>query len=188
MKHKILAFGASSSRQSINKRFATYAAQQVPDSEVRILDLNDFEMPIYSIDRERESGIPQPAHAFKQAIQEADGIIISFAEHNGSYTAAFKNIMDWTSRIKKDLWENKPMLLLATSPGKRGGKSVLEQALRRIEFVNDNTVVGFSLPSFHQSFNDESGIVDAELAAAFNNQFELFLESLNTPVQASNRV
>lgn len=188
MKHKILAFGASSSRQSINKRFATYVAQQVPNSEVRVLDLNDFEMPIYSIDRERETGIPQPAHDFKQAIQEADGIIISFAEHNGSYTVAYKNITDWVSRIKKDVWENKPMLLLATSPGKRGGKSVLEHAHKRIQFANSNTAVAFSLPSFHQSFNDESGIVDTELAAAFVPQFDLFLEALSTPVQTTNEL
>ena len=54
----ILAFGASNSKQSINKKLAKFAADQVADAAVQFLDLNDFEMPIYSIDRQNESGIP----------------------------------------------------------------------------------------------------------------------------------
>ncbi|MEO0877483.1 MAG: NAD(P)H-dependent oxidoreductase, partial [Bacteroidota bacterium] len=66
MKKKILAFGASNSRNSINKQLASYAAGQLTDATITLLDLNDFEMPIYSIDREKESGIPQLAEQFKQ--------------------------------------------------------------------------------------------------------------------------
>jgi chromate reductase len=94
---KVLAFGASNSKQSINQQLATWAANQIEDIELKTIDLNDFEMPIYSIDRENTSGIPQQAHNFKRLIMETDGIIISFAEHNGSFSAAYKNITDWTS-------------------------------------------------------------------------------------------
>ena len=103
---KIVAFGASSSSNSINKRLATYAAQQIQNSNVVILDLNNFEMPIYSEDFERLNGIPKEAYDFKEIIKEVDGIIISFAEHNGAYTAAFKNIFDWISRIDKIVWHD----------------------------------------------------------------------------------
>ena len=81
---KIIAFGASSSIHSINKKFATYAAYCVPNAQVTILDLNDYEMPIFSVDRQNNDGIPQPAHDFKDLIMSSDGIIISFAEHNRS--------------------------------------------------------------------------------------------------------
>ena len=97
---KILAFGASNSSTSINKQLATYTAGQMTGADVTILDLNDFEMPIYSIDREKAGGIPSLAHDFKAEVKKADKIIISFAEHNGGYSAAFKNIMDWMSRIE----------------------------------------------------------------------------------------
>nr|WP_305814469.1 hypothetical protein [Photobacterium leiognathi] len=40
-------------QQSINRALVTYAASQVNADEVEILDLNDFEMAIYSIDREK---------------------------------------------------------------------------------------------------------------------------------------
>ena len=76
---KIVAFGASSSRNSINKKLATYAADQVGEVDVNLLDLNDFEMPIFSVDRENESGIPQLAKDFKAILHSADALIISFA-------------------------------------------------------------------------------------------------------------
>ena len=47
---KILAFGASNSINSINKRLASYTAKMISPVESVIIDLNDFEMPIYSED------------------------------------------------------------------------------------------------------------------------------------------
>ena len=85
----IVAFGASSSKTSINKELASYAASLVPKSHTNIIDLIDYEMPIYSIDRDNESGIPKLAYKFKEELKNSDGIIISFAEHNGVYSAAF---------------------------------------------------------------------------------------------------
>ena len=55
----IVAFGASSSKTSINKELASYAASLVPKSRANIIDLIDYEMPIYSIDRDKETCIPK---------------------------------------------------------------------------------------------------------------------------------
>ena len=38
----ILAFAGSNSKNSINKRLATYAAQQMENVDTTIIDLNDF--------------------------------------------------------------------------------------------------------------------------------------------------
>ena len=181
MAKKILAFGASSSKKSINKQFATYAANQVAGGEVNLVDLNDFEMPIYSIDRELENGFPEEVKQFAKHIEEADGIVVSFAEHNGCYSAAFKNIFDWTSRYQKGVWLDRPMLLLSTSPGPRGAKTILEIAANKFKFMNKNTLAAFSLPSFGQNFSEE-GIKDAELAAAFKAQLEIFTKAMETVV------
>ncbi len=164
MTYKILAFGASSSRKSINKQFAIYAANQVEDAEVQILDLNDFEMPIFSVDRQNKNGIHPLAIDFKKYIAECDGIIISLAEHNGAYSAAFKNIFDWISRIEKNVWEDKPMLLLSTSPGGRGGSTVLSIAVDKFRRMNEQVVAGISLPYFHKNFSTEEGVIDPDLA------------------------
>ena len=157
---KIVAFGASSSKTSINKKFASHTAGMLENCAINILDLNDFETEIYSVDKEAESGIPKIIHSFIDRINEADGIIISFAEHNGSYTAAFKNIYDWCSRVDGQIIKNKPALFLATSPGARGGMSVLDAAKARFGYQNENLIATFSLPSFYDNFSDSDGVLN----------------------------
>ena len=119
---RVIALGASNSKNSINKQFADWAAHKVKDAEVELIDLNSYEMPLYSPDLERENGIPEVAKVLKSKLDSADGFIISLAEHNGNYTAAFKNVQDWLSRIEREVWGNKPTLLMAAAPGKMGGK------------------------------------------------------------------
>jgi NAD(P)H-dependent FMN reductase len=165
MPYKLLVMGASSSRNSINRTLAIWAAEQM-DAQMETVDLNDFEMPIYSEDRQAESGIPQLARDFKNKINACDGIVVSFAEHNGSYTAAFKNIIDWVSVVEKDLWSNKPMLLMATSPGARGGKTLLELAVADFPRRAGQVCAHFSLPSFYKNFKE--GIHEHSLKKAFD--------------------
>lgn len=161
----ILAFAASSYSGSINRKLVTYVTSYFNEDEVEVLDLNDYEMPIYSMDRELEGGIPRLANVFSNKIRLADLIIISFAEHNGSYSVAFKNIFDWISRIPdQKVWHEKPMFLMATSPGSRGGKSVLETAKVRFPYNGGNILDTFSLPNFNENFNKEKGITNQELS------------------------
>ena len=176
MRKKIIAFAASSSSRSINKQLVSYAASLLADVEAEILDLNDYELPLFSVDREDQLGQPDLAQAFLQKIENCDGIIISFAEHNGCYSAAYKNIFDWASRIKPKVYQDKPMLLLATSPGGRGGKSVLELALSQIPRFGGQVKASFSVPLFAENFDADSGTIsnakiDAQLRAAVDCLF-----------------
>ena len=55
----ILAFAASNHSNSINRKLVEHAARVfkadvLPDAVIETLDLNDFEMPIYSQAREKE--------------------------------------------------------------------------------------------------------------------------------------
>lgn len=150
---KVLAFAASNSRQSINKQLATYASSLVTHAEIQVLDLNDYEMPIYSTDREEATGIPQAAHDFFTQIGDADALLVSFAEYNGSYTAAYKNIFDWASRIDKKVFQNKPMIMLSTSPGPGGAQSVLSSATHSVGFFGGQLKGSLSVPSFYENFD-----------------------------------
>jgi chromate reductase len=171
---KILAFGASTSSTSINRQLANYAAGQIPDAEVTELDLNQFDLPIYSSDEEEKNGIPADAQAFKEMISSHDGIILSMAEHNGSYSAAFKNLYDWTSRIDQKVWADKPMLLLSSSPGGRGGATVLEAAKATFPRMGADLKATFSLPSFYDNFSPDKGITNPELSTDFTKALHSF--------------
>lgn len=176
---KILAFGASNSRSSINQQLAKFTAHQLKNVEVTILDLNDFEMPIYGIDKEKESGIPEKAQNFIDLLESHDGMIISLAEHNGNYTVAFKNVQDWASRLKKKMWGGIPIFLLSTSPGGRGGANVMNVALQLMPRMGAEVVAHFSLPLFKDHFSEE-GITNQELKLEFEKQLSLFEKLLST--------
>lgn len=171
---KIIAFGASSSKNSINKQLANYVANQFQNANIDLLDLNDYEMPLYSVDKEKNQGIPELAKAFFAKLGNADLILISFAEHNGAYSTAFKNIFDWISRIDGNTFQGKQMLLLATSPGPRGGSTVLEIAKNRFPFQGGIVKGSFSLPNFNNNFDAEKGITNLE----FKNQLTEIIESI----------
>lgn len=165
----ILSFGASTSSTSINQQFAHWASHQF-EGTINMLDLNDFEMPIYSIDREKDHGIPEEAEHFLDIIGQADLLVISMAEHNGNFTAAFKNLFDWASRANVNVFQDKPLFLLSTSPGGFGGGNSMQAALTRFPKHGANILAHFSLPSFNANF--EQGITNNELKASFEEQLE----------------
>ncbi len=82
-----------------------------------------------------------------------DGIILSLAEHNGAYTAAFKNLFDWMSRIDSKVYQNKPMLILATSPGPGGAANVLAAAASSAPHFSADLKASLSVPSFYENFD-----------------------------------
>ncbi|MGF1685020.1 NADPH-dependent FMN reductase [Photobacterium minamisatsumaniensis] len=152
---KVIAFAASSSSTSINKQLVTYAASLLEGADVEVLDLNDYELPLFSQDKEQELGQPELAKAFLAKIQSATAVVVSFAEHNGSYSAAYKNLFDWCSRIQPKVYQDKKMVLLATSPGARGGQGVLAAASSAMPFFGADVKASVSVPSFFDNFNSE---------------------------------
>lgn len=173
----IVALGGSNSKTSINKKLAQYAANMVEGASVTTLDLNDFDIPMYGIDYEQANGIPEDAKKMNNLIANADGLVVSLAEHNGAYSAAFKSVFDWMSRINKEVWHNKPMLLMATSPGARGGASVLTLAKGSFPHLGGNIVADFSLPSFQNNFENDR-IINEELQEQLATEVQKLTKSL----------
>lgn len=163
---KITAFAGSNSSTSINKKLVTYVASLFENAEVEILDLNDYELPLFGVDIEAKIGKPELATQFLQKIGNSDLVLVSLAEHNGNFSVAFKNIFDWASRQEKNVFQGKDMLLMATSPGGRGGASVLEIAKNSFPRYGANIVATFSLPVFYENFDvDTNKISNTELNA-----------------------
>ncbi len=173
----ILAFAATSSTKSINNHLVRYAASQLEDAETEILNINDYELPLFSEDREGQLGQPELAKEFLDKIGNSDAMIISFAEHNGSYTVAYKNIFDWASRINSKVFQNKPMVLLATSPEPGGASSVLASATASAPYFDGVVKASLSVPSFYDNFDIEQGRItndeiNSQLLTAINSLLE----------------
>lgn len=173
---KILAFAASNSKHSINKQLVTYACTLLSEHETEVLDLNDYALPLFSEDKEKELGTPELAQAFYHKITAADAVVISFAEHNGVYTAAFKNLFDWVSRINQKVYQHKPMVLLATSPGKGGAKNVLNLAETATPHFAGDVKAVLSIPSFYDNFDIEK----QQLLGEYNDKLLNIISKLLT--------
>ncbi|RTY95228.1 NADPH-dependent FMN reductase [Flavobacterium sp. GT3R68] len=150
---KIIAFAGSPSKNSINKKLATYVSHLFQNATVEVLNLNDYEIPLFTVDIEKEIGHHELAQAFLDKIAGADFLVVSMAENNGNYSAAFKNLFDWCSRINVKVFQQKPMLLMATSDGKRGGATVLEIAKNAFPRYGADIKATFSLPLFNENFD-----------------------------------
>jgi len=152
---KVVTIAGTSSQKSINKVLIEYVSNLMEDVEIIPIDLNDYILPMYGVDFEAENGISTAVKRLDEIINTADAFIISLAEHNGSYTAVFKNVIDWLSRLNIKIWREKPMLLMATSPGGRGGKTVLQSATAYFPFLGARIIETFSLPSFYDNFKED---------------------------------
>lgn len=170
---RLLAFGASNSSTSINRQLVTWAAGRLEGWSATVIDLNDFEMPLFSVDREKAGGIPEAAHRFRAAVGAADALLISFAEHNGNNTAAFKNLFDWTSRINTQVWQGKPMVLLSTSPGQGGGARSLAVGETAAPFYGGEVLASLAVPKFYENFDLAEGeLTDPALIAGVEDALE----------------
>lgn len=170
---KILAFAGSTSSTSINRELVKFVLKDFQNEDINLIDLNDFTMPVFSVDLEKK-GFPDEAHRFLKEIEACDVIICSLAEHNRSYSAAFKNIFDWASRINVKVFQNKPMLLMSTSPGGYGGGNVMNTAKTFFPQFAADIKDTFSLPKFYENFDLESGVINPDMLTDLKNRIENF--------------
>lgn len=175
---KIITIAGSNSQKSINKSLLSYTSSLIENVEIRPIDLNDYVLPIFGVDYEAENTIPSAVKRLDELLDTADGFIISLSEHNGSYAAVFKNTIDWLSRINMKIWREKPMLLMASSPGGRGGITVLESAKAYFPYLGGNVIAYFSLPNFYDNFS-ENEISDEELHEELSRKIQIFNQHFN---------
>ncbi len=175
---KVITIGASSSKNSINKALAEYAGSKLNNVEVINVDISKYnDLPVFSVDLESDNGAPSKIVELNNLIKSVDGFIISFAEHNGSYAAGYKNVYDWVSRQGGKVFNGKPALLLSTSPGGRGGAAVLGNAVMLYPHQGAIVTGSFSLPSYYDNVSDNE-ITNPELSEKLTAEIENFQNQL----------
>ena len=174
---KVIVLAGSNSSTSINKQFVTYVAS-ILNKEVEILDLNDYNIPTYSMDIELKEGFSDDVNQFFKKLNEADVILISFAEHNGNFTAAIKSYLDWCSRIEYKFLKNAKVFALSTSDGGYGAKGALEGGTNLLKKFDATILDTFSLPHFSENFKDGK-IINEELDLVLKNTLTEFKKNLN---------
>ena len=163
---KILAFAGSNHSKSINHQLIEITSSLIHDNEVTVLDVRDWDIDMYSIDMDPDQ-TPELITKLIKLIGDHDGCIISSPEHNGSTPAFLKNILDWMSRRAKKIFDNKPMFLMSTSPGAKGGATNLGGLVHALPYQGANVIASFSLPSFYDN------VKEGKITAEYNEQLSI---------------
>ena len=128
---KLLVFAGSTRAQSHNRKLARAAAElgRAAGAEVTLLELGDYDVPMYNADLEKQ-GTPPDVMKLKEIFWQHPAWICCTPEYNGSYPALLKNTLDWlSSPVPADpVWSDdlrfsrgKVVGVLSASPGALGG-------------------------------------------------------------------
>jgi chromate reductase len=118
-KPRILAFSGSARRESLNRRLLAVAVAAVEQAggSVTLVDLNDYEMPLYHGDVEEAKGLPANAVRLVEQIKAHDGLLVASPEYNSFITPLLKNTLDWCTRADADPFPGCAAAVLSASPG-----------------------------------------------------------------------
>lgn len=185
---KILAFSGSNNSQSINNTLIQILAKKANQTTVDIIDLNDFNLPMYGIDVESR-GIPADALRLRAMLNAYDALIIASPEHNGSMPAFLKNVIDWLSRIRQGAPffgdEVKPVLLVSASPGANGGATNLKTMAKLMYHWGGDIKGSYSLGSFADKF--QNGAFDTSTTAELDALMASFESAITDDIKRVSR-
>lgn len=117
---RVLGITGSLRRDSYNHALLREAAERLPAGT----EWSEFdrlgEIPPYDPEVE-EMGTPEPVEALRQAMREADAVLVATPEYNHSIPGVLKNALDWASRpAGQSALTGKPALVIGASTGMFG--------------------------------------------------------------------
>lgn len=94
---RVLGIAGSLRRDSYNQALLREAAERLP-AGAELVEFDRLgEIPPYDADLE-ELGAPGSVEALRQAMRDADAVIVATPEYNHSIPGVLKNALDWASR------------------------------------------------------------------------------------------
>jgi chromate reductase len=184
---KIILISGSKRDGSLNTKLIQYAANILNDYDgiqSEIIDLSDYDMPIYDGDDEDNQGLPKTAAELKKKFQECDGFIMASPEYNGFFTPLLKNVIDWTSRPYGDenkdakaTYKGKIAAIAACSPGGLGGIRGLPHLRTLLSGIGVHVVpTQTSIGNATSAFDDNNQLKDGASKDMLLSQIDQFID------------
>jgi chromate reductase len=117
---RVLGITGSLRRDSYNHALLREAAERLP-AGAELVEFDRLgEIPPYDADVEAEV-TPEPVAALRQAMREADAVLVATPEYNHSIPGVLKNALDWASRpAGQSALTGKPAAVIGASTGMFG--------------------------------------------------------------------
>ena len=180
---RIVGIAGSLRRHSFNLGLLRAAEGLMPAGAT--LDVHTIAgIPLYDADEEAASGLPPAVVALKQAIVDADGLLLATPEYNNGIPGVFKNAIDWLSRPADDIgrvFGGRPVALIGASPGNFGTLLAQDGWLSVLRTLGTRPWFGSRLLAARAGslFDDAGLLTDAAIAArlqAFLAGFVAFVD------------
>jgi chromate reductase len=118
---RVLGITGSLRRDSYNHALLREAAERLPAGAELVEFARLGEIPPYDADLEAAEVTPEPVEALRQAMREADAVLVATPEYNHSIPGVLKNALDWASRpAGKSALTGKPAAVIGASTGMFG--------------------------------------------------------------------
>jgi NAD(P)H-dependent FMN reductase len=166
---KVLALVGSLRAASTNRQIAELAAENVPDGmTVTVYDgLGDI--PFYNEDIDG-SDAPAAAVKLRNAVADADAVLVVTPEYNGSYPALVKNAIDWLSRpYGASAVSGKVVAVIGGSLGQYGGVWSHDATRKGFGIAGANVVEALTLSVPFATLDGKHPRENAELVANVND-------------------
>jgi chromate reductase len=179
---RILGISGSLRRGSHNRRLLRAAGDALAPGAV--LTEWDGLGALPAFDEDLEERPPIAVRMFRQAIEDADAILVATPEYNQSLPGALKNALDWASRPFPDnVLRGKPAAVIGASTGLFG--AVWAQAeLRKVLEASGARVVDAELPvgMAGSAFAEDGALADPELAARLRGLLDELVHDVDARV------
>jgi len=164
---RILGISGSLREGSHNTNLLRAAARLLPSGVELALYDSLRELPPYDADRDVQPADPA-VERLREAIGDADGVLIATPEFNGSIPGVLKNALDWASRpFPENALRGKPVAVIGASTGLFG--AVWAQAeTRKVLGIIGADVIDGELPvgQAEAAFADDGGLLDSDQRVA----------------------
>lgn len=188
----LLVIAGSERKGALSRTLARDVAQRARDADVKAVefDLRALNLPIYDGDIENDSGVPEGAYSFYEALIKSSGVLLVTPEYNGFPTPLVINAFDWLSRIGlaakskptefsgASVTTNKPIALLSTSPGAAGGLRCINFLRLYLQMNFQMLVVPkqFSLGKANEAFDEQGRLKDPKNVEAVEGVLQAWIK------------
>lgn len=175
----VVGFAGSLRATSLNKSLLQAAVEEAPsDMHVTALDIRD--VPLLNQDDMAE-GLPAPVVRFKEAVAEADGLLIVTPEYNNGMSPVTKNLIDWCTvpLPAGNILAGKPVALMGASGGVNGNTSLARAQVRQsLVFPRALTMPGpeIGVRNLPGTYDESRRLVDADVRTLIAQYLATFAE------------
>jgi chromate reductase len=185
---KVLGISGSLRRDSYNHALLREAAERLP-AGVELVEFDRLrEIPPYDADLEAEATPPAVAE-LRQAMRDADAVLIATPEYNHSIPGVLKNALDWASRpAGQSALTGTPAAVIGASTGMFGAVWAQAETRKVLGALGGRVLEReFPFPRAQDSYADGELTLTPEQSGALEEMLRELIASAEEAAEARNK-